>query len=146
MQFGFAKNYPRSTIFTLCVMASTFNWIGYTNRRDWMYLSLSLDSIYVRQYLDNYQGVNKTNSWPLRHSQSGHNLSQFLQQKSHQRRVCSNIVCVESWMWFRKFSEIPQMLLCSPSVITPGNPFAFPGINITRPFCYLRGKCKFWLI
>ena len=29
---------------------------------------------------------------------------------------------------------------------TPGNPFAYPGINITHPFCYLRGKCSFRLI
>ena len=27
---------------------------------------------------------------------------------------------------------------------TLGNPFAYPGINITHPFCYLRGKCSFW--
>ena len=26
---------------------------------------------------------------------------------------------------------------------TQGNPFAYPGINITRPFVYLRGKCSF---
>ena len=31
-------------------------------------------------------------------------------------------------------------------IFTPGNPFAYPGINITRPFCYSRGKCPFWLI
>ena len=29
---------------------------------------------------------------------------------------------------------------------TPGNPFAYPGINITRPFGYLRGKCSFRLM
>ena len=29
---------------------------------------------------------------------------------------------------------------------TRGNPFAYHGINITRPFCYLRGKCSFLLI
>ena len=29
---------------------------------------------------------------------------------------------------------------------TPGNPFAYPGINITHPFCYLCGKCSFQLI
>ena len=32
------------------------------------------------------------------------------------------------------------------TTITLWNPFAYPGINITRPFCYLRGKCSFWLI
>ena len=26
---------------------------------------------------------------------------------------------------------------------TPGNPFAYPGINITRPFSYLRGNVHF---
>ena len=30
--------------------------------------------------------------------------------------------------------------------ITLGNPFAYPGINKTRPFCYLRGTCSFRLI
>ena len=29
---------------------------------------------------------------------------------------------------------------------TLGNPFAYPGINTTRSFCYLRGKCSFRLI
>ena len=29
---------------------------------------------------------------------------------------------------------------------TLGNPFAHPEKIITRPFCYLRGKCSFWLI
>ena len=31
-------------------------------------------------------------------------------------------------------------------VYTLGNPFAYPGINITHPFCYLRGKYSFRLI
>ena len=34
----------------------------------------------------------------------------------------------------------------SGSTLTLGNPFAYPGINITRPFCYLCRKCSFWLI
>ena len=27
---------------------------------------------------------------------------------------------------------------------TLGNPFAYPGINIKHPFCYVRGKCFAW--
>ena len=30
--------------------------------------------------------------------------------------------------------------------ITLGNPFAHPGKNTARQFCYLRGKYSFWLI
>ena len=35
---------------------------------------------------------------------------------------------------------------CLDGHFTPGNPFAYPGINITHPFCYLRRKCSFRLI
>ena len=39
--------------------------------------------------------------------------------------------------WQLKFSMIKGK---------PGNPFAYPWINIVRPFCYLCGKCSFSLI
>ena len=42
-------------------------------------------------------------------------------------------------------SEVPHSAPPSP-LTTQRNPFAYPGINITRPFCYLRGKCSFHLI
>ena len=46
-----------------------------------------------------------------------------------------------------KISTLVRYLSHGESDIpTLGNPFAKPGINITRPFCYLRGKCSFRLI
>ena len=46
-----------------------------------------------------------------------------------------------------KISTLVRYLFHGESDIpTPGNPFTNPGINITRPFCYLRGKCSFRLI
>ena len=41
-------------------------------------------------------------------------------------------------------SSVPSACLtCRRTVYTLGNSFAYPGINITRPFCYVRGKCSF---
>ena len=46
-----------------------------------------------------------------------------------------------------KISTLVRYLFHGESDIpTLGNPFANPGINVTRPFCYLRGKCSFRLI
>ena len=46
-----------------------------------------------------------------------------------------------------KISTLVRYLFHVESDIpTLGNPFANPGINIPRPFCYLRGKCSFRLI
>ena len=46
-----------------------------------------------------------------------------------------------------KISTIVRYLFHGESDIpTLDNPFANPGINVTRPFCYLRGDCSFRLI
>ena len=42
--------------------------------------------------------------------------------------------------------ELKSTTVQDGSQFTLGNPFAYPRINITHPFCYLRGKCSFRLI
>ena len=52
--------------------------------------------------------------------------------------VSRYVLCVKGTLCWK-------LLDLSISNITPGNPFAYPGINITRPFCYFHEKCSFWL-
>ena len=55
-------------------------------------------------------------------------------------------------LWFIRFLRryFQHLTYIEPSpintIITLGNPFAYRGINIMRPFCYLHGKCSFRLI
>ena len=50
------------------------------------------------------------------------------------------------WWPSQVYNRNPYTDKTASSVFTQGNPFAYPGINITHPFCYLRGKCSFRLI
>ena len=45
-----------------------------------------------------------------------------------------------------RVTATPYAIRAHSNKYTLGNPFAYPGINIMCPFCYLRWKCSFRLI
>ena len=49
---------------------------------------------------------------------------------------------LRNMMWVLEENSHLHLHMLYSGITTPGNPFAYPGINITRPFCYLRGKCS----